>query len=126
MANSKKPVHEEEEEEDEGEDDENIAIWDVDEDLKAYGRDRELRKMAEGQYTGIIKFMSDNGLFKTKRRAVDAEGKLLIREVFDRDLTEEGQKFVRATIKPWFRSKTSAKDPTNTSILEKHLKELRK
>lgn len=121
MDSSKKPKHEE----DEGEDDENIAIWDVDEDLKAYGRDRELRKMAEGQYTGIIKFMSENGLFKKKRRAVDAAGVLLIREVFDRDLTDEGKTFVRATIKPWFRSKTSAKDPSNTAILEKHLKALR-
>lgn len=105
---------------------ERIAIWDVDETLKAYGRDRELKAMAEGQYTGIIKFMSDNGLFTKKRRAVDGDGKLSIRKVFDHDLTEEGRKFVRLTLKPWFRSKASAKDPSNTAILEKHLKELRK
>lgn len=123
MASSRKtPVQDP----DEGEADENIAIWDVDEDLKPYGRDRELKKAAENQYTGIIKFMSENGLFRKKRRAVDGEGKLLIRRVFDADLTEEGQAFVRLTIKPWFRSKASAKDPSNTAILEKYLKELRK
>ena len=122
-ASRKTPVQDPD---DEGEDDENIAIWDVDEDLKPYGRDRELRKAAEGQYTGIIKFMSDNGLFKKKRRAVDADGKLLIRQVFDADLTEQGRAFVRLTIKPWFKSKVSAKDPGNTAILEKYLKELRK
>lgn len=110
---------------DEGLADGDIAIWDVDEDLKAYGRDRELRAMAEGQYTGIITFMSEHGLFRKQRRAVDARGKLVLRQVFDRDLTEEGQNFVRATIKPWFRSKTSAKDPTNTAILEKHLRKIR-
>lgn len=102
-----------------------IAIWDVDEVLQAYGRDRELRRMAEGQYTGIIKFLADNGMFKKKRRAVDASGKLLIRQVFDADLTTEGQAFVRLTIKPWFRSKKSAKDPTDTSILETYLAKLR-
>jgi hypothetical protein len=110
---------------DEAEEMGDIAIWDVDETLEAYGRDRALKAIVEGQYTGIIRFMSDNGLFEKKRRAVDAAGKLLIRQVFDRDLTKEGQKFVRLTIKPWFRSKTSAKDPSNTAILEKHLAKLR-
>jgi hypothetical protein len=119
---SKKPVQHDDEDEDFGD----IAIWDVDEDLKPYGRDRVLRSMAEGQYTAIIKFISDNGMFKKKRKAVDASGKLLIRQVFDNDLTEEGKAFVRLTIKPWFRSRVSAKDPGNTAILEKYLKEVRK
>ncbi|HSO34674.1 MAG TPA: hypothetical protein VLT33_19200, partial [Labilithrix sp.] len=34
------------------------------------------------------------------------------------DLTTEGQAFVRLTIKPWVRSKKSAKDPTDTAILQ--------
>ena len=102
-----------------------VPFWDVDETLKAYGRDRVLRSQAEGQYTGIIKFLSDNGMFKKKRRAVDANGRLLIRQVFGSDLTDEGVKFVRAAHKPWFRSKVSATDPSNTKLLEKYLKQVR-
>jgi hypothetical protein len=102
-----------------------IAFWDVDEDLKPYGRDKLLKSQAEGQYTAIIKFLSDNGMFKTKRRAVDANGKLLIRRVFGQDLTPEGIAFVKAAHKTWFRSKASAKNPSNTSLLEKYLKQVR-
>jgi hypothetical protein len=102
-----------------------VAFWDVDEDLKPYGRDRLLRSQAEGQYTAIIKFISDNGLFKKKRRAVDASGKLLIRQVFASDLTSEGIEFVKAAHRPWFRSAATAKDPTKTTILEKYLKQVR-
>jgi hypothetical protein len=120
MATKKQPA-----EESEGLAPEDIAIWDVDEDLKSYRREPELRRSVEGQYTGIIKFMSDNGLFKKKRPAVDAGGKLLIRQVYDRDLTDLGQAFVRLAIKPWFRSKTSAQDPGNTRLLEKYLRQLK-
>lgn len=102
-----------------------VAFWDVDEDLKPYGRDRLLKGQAEGQYTGIIKFLSDKGMFKKKRRAVDANGKLLIRQVFASDLTEEGIAFVKAAHKAWFGSKASAKDPSNTALLEKYLKQVR-
>lgn len=102
-----------------------VAFWDVDEDLKPYGRDRLLRSQAEGQYPAIIKFLSDNGMFKKERRAVDANGKLLIRQVFARDLTDEGIAFVKAAHKAWFGSKASARDPSNTALLEKYLKKVR-
>src|ERR1051325_1406051 len=94
-----------------------IAFWDVDRDLKPYARDKLLKSQAEGQYTAIIRFLSDNGLFKKKRRAVDANGRLLIRRVFGRDLTERGIAFVRAAHEAWFRSKASARDPSNTALL---------
>jgi hypothetical protein len=102
-----------------------IPFWDLDRDLKPYSRDKELKRQAEGQYTAIIKFISDNDMFKKKRRAVDADGRLLIRQVFGIDLTDEGVKFVRAAHKAWFRSKASAKDPSNTKLLEKYLKQVR-
>ena len=125
MASRKTPTKPVVEDDDDAIDTAPIAIWDVDEVLEAYGRDRALRRMAEGQYTGIIRFLADNGMFKKKRRAVDASGKLLIRQVFDADLTTEGQAFVRLTIKPWFRSKKSAKDPTDTAILQTYLARVR-
>lgn len=103
-----------------------VPFWDVDEDVKPYGRNRLARSQSEGKYTGMIKFLSDNGMFKKKRRAVDANGKLLIRQVFGSDLTDEGIAFVRAAHKSWFSSKTAAKDPTNTALLEKYLRQVRK
>ncbi len=102
-----------------------IAFWDVDQDLKPYARDKLLKSQAEGQYTAIIKFLNDNGMFKKKRRAVDANGKLLIRRVFGQDLTPEGIAFVKAAHKAWFGSKASAKDPSNTALLERYLKQVR-
>ncbi|SFN87705.1 hypothetical protein SAMN05216386_2049 [Nitrosospira briensis] len=108
------------------EDIEDVEIWNVDETLKCYGRDRLLRSQAEGQFTAIIKFLSDNGMFKEKRQAIDENGKLLIRRVLVRDLTDEGFSFVKAVLKPWFGSKATARDPSNTTILEKYLKEVRK
>ena len=101
------------------------AFWNVDESLRPYARDKELRRQVEGQYTGIIKFMSDNGLFKKRRRAVDEKGRLLIRQVFASDVTEEGIAFVKAAYRPWLRSKASAKDPSNTALLQKYLKKTR-
>jgi hypothetical protein len=95
-----------------------VAFWDVDEDLKPYGNNRVARSQSEGKYTGIIKFLSDKGMFKKKRRAVDANGKLLIRRVFESELTDEGIAFVIAAHRSWFRSKAAAKDPTNTAMLE--------
>jgi hypothetical protein len=47
-------------------------------------------------------------------------------QVFDADLTAEGRAFVRLAIKPWFRSKRSAKDPTNTTVLATCLARVRK
>ena len=102
-----------------------VAFWDVDEGLIPYGRNRLAKSQAEGKYMGIIKFLSDNGMFKKKRRAVDANGKLLIRQVFAIDLTDEGISFVKASHKAWFGSKASAKDPSNTALLEKYLKKVR-
>ena len=102
-----------------------VAFWDVDEDIKPYGRDRLAKSQAEGKYMGIIKFLSDNGMFKKKRRAVDEHGKLLVRQVFASDLTEEGISFVRAAHSAWFASKTAAKNPENTALLEKYLKQVR-
>jgi hypothetical protein len=102
-----------------------IPFWDVDRDLKPYSRDKLLKSQAEGQYTAIIKFLSDHGMFKKKRQAVDANGKLLIRRVFGQDLTPEGIAFVKVAHKPWFSSKTSAKDPSNTALLEKYLAQVR-
>ena len=102
-----------------------IAFWDVDEDLKPYSRDKVLKGQAAGQYTAIIKFLSDNEMFKKKRSAVDANGKLLIRQVFAGDLTDEGIAFVKAAHSAWFESKASAKDPSNTALLEKYLGKVR-
>ena len=102
-----------------------IAFWDVDRDLMPYSRDKLLKSQAEGQYTAIIKFLSDHGMFKKKRRAVDANGKLLIRQVFGSDLTDEGIEFVKAAHKSWFRSTASAKNPSNTALLVKYLKQVR-
>lgn len=102
-----------------------VAFWDVDEDIKPYGRNRLAKNQAEGKYMGIIKFLSDNGLLRKKRRAVNANGKLLIRQVFASDLTDEGISFVKAAHKPWFSSKTAAENPNNTALLEKYLKKLR-
>jgi hypothetical protein len=84
-----------------------------------------LKAQAEGQYTAIIKFLSDNGMFKKQRPAVDARGKLLIRRVFGQDLTPEGVAFVRVANKPWFGAKASAKDPSNIQLLEKYLVQVR-
>lgn len=103
-----------------------IAFWDVERDLKPYGRDRVLRGQAEGQYTAIIKFLGDNGMFKKKRRTVDASGKLLIRRVFASDLTDVGIAFVKAAHRAWFRSKASAKDPSDTALLQKYLEQVRR
>jgi hypothetical protein len=102
-----------------------IAFWEVDEDLKPYRRDKLLKSQAERQYTGIIKFLSDNGMFKRKRRAVDLHGKLLIRQVFASDLTDEGIEFVKIAHRPWFRSKAAGENPTNIKMLEKFLKTMR-
>lgn len=102
-----------------------IPFWDIDEDLKAYSREPVLRKMAEGQLIGIIDFINENGLFKKKRKSYDASGKFLIRQLFASELTEEGIAFVKSAAKPWFRSKTSAKDPDNRQLLEKYLKLVR-
>lgn len=102
-----------------------IPFWDIDEDLKAYGRDKVLRKMAEGQFIGILDFINENGLFKKKKNAYDASGNFLIRQLFASELTEEGILFVRAAHIAWFRSKASAKDPTNRKLLEKYLNQIR-
>ena|SRR5262249_10676327 len=102
-----------------------VELWNVDEALEPYGRNRVAKSQTEGKYTGIIKFLNEHGMFSKKRRVVDANGRLLIRQVFVGDLTDEGLSFVRKVLKPWFSSKTAAKDPTNTAILEKHLKKMR-
>jgi hypothetical protein len=102
-----------------------VELWNVDESLEPYGRNRLARSQVENKYTGIIKFLNDNGMFKKKRRVVDASGNLLIRRVFVGDLTDEGFRFVKAVLKPWFRSKTAAENPTNTALLEKYLKKVR-
>ena len=104
---------------------EDVVLWNVDRTLRRYGGDRQLKGQAEGLYTGITKFLNDNGMFKKKRRAVDARGKLLIREISVGDLTDEGFEFLKKVMKPWFNSKAAAKDPTKTAILEKHLKQVR-
>jgi hypothetical protein len=102
-----------------------VELWNVDEALEPYGRNRVAKSQTEGKYTAIIKFLNEHGMFRKKRRVVDAKGKLLIRQVFVGELTDEGLSFVRKVLKPWFSSKTAAEDPTNTAILEKHLKSMR-
>jgi hypothetical protein len=102
-----------------------VELWNVDEELKPYGRNRLAKSQAEGKYMGIIMFLNDNGMFKKKRRVVDKTGKLLIRRVFVGDLTDEGFEFVKAVLDPWFSSKIAAKDPTNTALLERYLKKMR-
>lgn len=103
-----------------------ISFWNVDETLKSYKGEPDLKKQAEGQYTGIINFMNENGLFKKKRKTVNAKGELAVREVFASDLTEEGIAFVRVAHSAWFNSKASAKNSTNVKLLEKYLKQVRK
>lgn len=72
-------------------------------------------------YTSAIEFMMNNGLFKKRRPAVDANGRLLVRRVFSADLTRMGLKFAPLVEHYWFQSKASAEYPANTAVLEKHL-----
>ncbi|WP_152562753.1 hypothetical protein [Caballeronia grimmiae] len=102
-----------------------VELWNVDESLESYGANRMARSQVENKYKGLIKFLNENGMFKKKRRVVDASGKLLVRQVFVGDLTDEGFRFVKEVLKPWLRSKTAAENPANTAILEKYLKKVR-
>src|SRR5262245_43956519 len=103
-----------------------IAIWDLDAILPSYRGVPELRRAVVNCYTSAIEFMMNNGLFKKKRRAVDGNGKLLLRKVFSRDLTREGLKFAPLVEHYWFRAKASSEYPANTALLEKHLATIRR
>jgi hypothetical protein len=103
-----------------------IAIWDVDSILPSYRNVPELRRAVVNAYTSAIKFMMDNGMFKKRRPAVGAKGRLLVRRVFSADLTREGNKFIMLAEYYWFSCKASNEYPANTAVLEKHLGTLRR
>lgn len=102
-----------------------VPFWDVDEDLKPYGKDKQARAAALRRYTAIIKFLADHGMFKDKKPAANDKGELVRRQVWGRDLTDEGVQFVRSAAKPWFSSKSSGGDPPKATILEEHLARVR-
>lgn len=70
-------------------------LWDVDEQLQPYRGVPDLKKMVESQYTGLIQFMAEHGLFTTDSVAVDKSGKLIRRIVHLDELTREGFEFVK-------------------------------
>jgi hypothetical protein len=104
----------------------NTELWNLDGILPSYSEVPDLRQNVINAYTGIAKFMSDNGLFKTKRKVLGPKGELLVRRVFVNDLTSEGVRFARLAEFSWFASKASNSYPANSQLLEKHLRSVRK
>ncbi|NML31951.1 hypothetical protein [Paraburkholderia antibiotica] len=85
--------------------------------------DLESQSVVRRMLISRAKFFSDNGLLTVD--AFDKSGKLIDRQYFKNDFTEEGLALCRRKVPAWMSSKGSKKDPPDMKLLEKALAEIR-
>ena len=85
--------------------------------------DVESQVIVRRMLTALIKFFADNELLKVK--PFDADGKLIDRQYFRSEFTDEGIALIKRKESVWLDSKASNKNPPDMKILEKALAEIR-
>ncbi|NNA21178.1 hypothetical protein HBN70_10435 [Pseudomonas lundensis] len=85
--------------------------------------DVESQVIVRRMLTALIRFFADNELLKVK--PFDADGKLIDRQYFRSEFTDEGIALIKRKESVWLDSKASKKNPPDMKILEKALAEIR-
>ena len=85
--------------------------------------DVESQVIVRRMLTALIRFFADNELLKVK--PFDADGKLIDRQYFRSEFTDEGIALIKRKESAWLDSKASKKNPPDMKILEKALAEIR-
>ena len=85
--------------------------------------DVESQIIVKRMLTALIRFFADNELLKVK--PFDADGKLIDRQYFRSEFTDEGIALIKRKESAWLDSKASKKNPPDMKILEKALAEIR-
>ena len=85
--------------------------------------DVESQVIVRRMLTALIRFFADNELLKVK--PFDADGKLIDRQYFRSEFSDEGIALIKRKESAWLDSKASKKNPPDMKILEKALAEIR-
>lgn len=111
----------------------NHLVWSTIESLVAayklmdeYGNlvpDLDSQTIARRRQIALRKYFDENGLLTVK--AFDGKGGVIDRQYRKNDFTNEGFELCKRKVPEWLKSKTSAKDPPDTRLLEKALAEVR-
>jgi hypothetical protein len=112
---------------------ENYSVWGtVDSIVAAYKTvdeggnivpDLESQLIVRRMLTARARFFSDNNLLTVD--AFDKSGKLIDRQFYKNDFTDEGLELCRRKVPAWMNSKGSKKNPPDMKLLEKALAEIR-
>ncbi|WP_200627336.1 hypothetical protein [Pseudomonas sp. LAM2023] len=102
-------------------------VWDIDVLVASYESAPDWQESIQIAMENLFVFLESNELLKC--RVTDGNGHVVKRVIMKSELTEEGNKLVegpKSAVHRWARSKKIINDPTNLSLLEKGLAEIRK
>ncbi|NIF16383.1 hypothetical protein [Pantoea sp. Cy-639] len=102
-------------------------VWDIDMLVASYESAPDWQKSIKIAMESLFVFLERNNLLTC--RVTDEDGRVVKRIIMNSEITEEGNKLVdgpRSAVHRWAKSKKIINDPTNLSLLEKALAEIRK